>query len=78
VLGERDVPDSVDHDQRHERQPPELGVEGILALRRATYSVAVANWTLWPATQARIEFALARWGLACSRPAEQHDVLLGV
>jgi hypothetical protein len=28
--------------------------------RRATHSVAVANWTRWPARQARIEIAIAR------------------
>jgi hypothetical protein len=30
---------------------------------RATHSVAVANATRWPARQARIETAIARWVL---------------
>jgi len=30
---------------------------------RATHSVAVANATLWPERQARIETAIARWDL---------------
>jgi hypothetical protein len=44
----------------------------------ATHSVAVANATLCPARQARIETAIARWVLAGPGWAEQDDVLLGV
>jgi len=45
---------------------------------RATHSVAVANATRWPARQARIETAIARWVLPVPAPAEQDDVLARV
>jgi hypothetical protein len=40
--------------------------------------VAVANATRWPARQARIETAIARWLLPVPGRAEQHDVLASV
>ena len=43
---------------------------------RATHWVAVANWTRWPARQARIEIATARC-VGAGR-AEQDHVLAGV
>jgi len=45
---------------------------------RATHWVAVANWTRWPARQARIETAIAKCGLAGAGRAQEDHVLARV
>ena len=63
---EREVADLVDDQEAVALQAPQLGVERVAVLgcsRRSIHCWAVANATRWPAWQALIASAIARWVL---------------